>query len=81
MGFLWFVFAVTSVPATYLFMATCSAQPAVSQFPNQAGMEATALAMEAWGLNHWDHQEVPYYLFDMSVSFTRPGSHLIFLPG
>lgn len=59
MGFLWFVFAVTSVPATYLFMATCSAQPAVSQFPNQAGMEATALAMEAWGLNHWDHQEVP----------------------
>ena len=45
------------------------------------GIKAMPPAMEAWGLNHWDHQEVPYYLFDMSVSFTRPGSHLIFLPG
>lgn len=48
-------------------MATCSAQPAVSQFPNQAGMEPTALAMEAWGLNHWATSEGHWATSPMEV--------------
>ena len=70
LGFFMVCFCLTSVPATYLFMAACSAKPAVYQFPNQAGMEPTALAMEAWGLNQWAASKVPMKVFSFDHTST-----------
>lgn len=51
-------------------MAACSTKPAVYQFPDQAGMEPTALAMEEWGLNQWTASKVPMEVFSFDHTST-----------